>query len=591
MDLLSSRNRWHSPAILVGIALLVVACGSKEPPAAASNEPPANASNAAASQAAASDGTDQAAAIPASAVTSWSPEALEELLAPIALYPDPILSQVLIASTNPQEVLDAGNWVLENQNLSGKALDDAATKVGFTPPVRALVNFPDTLDMMCREMDWTTQLGEAFTADQAGVLDAVQRLRKQAESVGNLQTSPQMTVDNETQDGKEVIVLKPAPSGEVYVPSYDPVAVYAPPPATAVAPATTTTTTTTESTGHSTGALVTTGLLAFGAGMLVNELFDDDDHYHNYGYPNYGYGSMPYYPPYPYRPAYGNGYYPNHGYRPPSGYGGHYGGNYVNNGNVVINTGGNDYFNRYDGKGNGSAYGQNGRAKSPITAANPKRSDLNDLNKRQPRPMPADVQRPSTKATASDWKGKSSYAGAANSATRTPAASNRSAKTNAGPAGQAQRPAPKVQGSYKGGSSATSRDTARPTTGATPSVNRDSAGQSTYQGNKSAKNDRGYQPQASNKQVSKPQTSNQQVSRPQASNQQASRQQQQPSRPTPSQKAAPQGGSHNTAMSGANHGSADRQASNRGKQSMPQGAHSKGSAKGGGGGGGGKKKR
>ncbi len=571
MDFLSTRSRWHSPAILVCIAFLVVACGSKEPPAGASNT--------AAQQTAAPDGTDQTAAIPASGVTSWSPEALEELLAPIALYPDPILSQVLIASTNPQEVLDAGNWLLENQNLSGKALDDATTRIGFTPPVRALVNFPDTLDMMCRELDWTTQLGEAFTADQAGVLDAVQRLRKQAESVGNLQTSPQMTVDNETQDGKEVIVLKPAANGEVYVPSYDPVAVYAPPPATAVAPATTTTTTTTESTGHSTGTLVMTGLLAFGAGMLVNELFDDDDDY--YKYPKYGYGSMPYYPPYPYRPAYGNGYYPSHGYRPPSNYGGRYGGNYVNNGNVVINTGGNDYFNRYDGKGKGNNYGQNGKARSPITQARPNRPELNDLNKRQPRSMPADVQRPSSKATASDYKGKNSYGGA-----KTPAASNRSAKTNAGPSGQAQRPAPKVQGSYKGGSSASNRDVTRPSTGGTPSVNRGSAGQSTYQGNKSAKNDRGYQPQASKQQVSRPQPSKQP-----ASKQQVSRPQQQPSRPTPSQQPARQQGSHSTATSGANRGSADRQASQRGKQSMPQGAHSKGGGGKGGNSGGGKKKR
>jgi hypothetical protein len=568
MDLLPTRSRWHSPAILVGIAFLVVACGSKEPPA--------EASNAAAQQAAAPDGTDQAAAIPASGVTSWSPEALEELLAPIALYPDPILSQVLIASTNPQEVLDAGNWLLENQNLSGKALDDATTKIGFTPPIRALVNFPDTLDMMCRELDWTTQLGEAFTADQAGVLDAIQRLRKQAESVGNLQTSPQMTVDNETQDGKEVIVLKPAANGEVYVPSYDPVAVYAPPPATAVAPATTTTTTT-ESTGHSTGTLVATGLLAFGAGMLVNQLFHDDDYKYKYYYPNYGYGGMPYYPPYPYRPAYGNGYYPAHGYRPPPGYGGRYGGNYVNNGNIVINTGGNDYWNRYDGKGKATTYGQNGRAKSPITEARPNRPELNDLNKRQPRPMPADAQRPSSKATASDWKGKSSYAGAS----KAPAAADRSAKTNAGPSGQAQRPAPKVQGSYKGGSSAANRDVARPSAGTTPSANRASARPSTYQGDKSGGADRGYQQQARPRQASNQQAAKQQASRPQ----------QQPSRPTPSQQPARQQGSHNTAMSGASHGSADRQASQRGKQSMPQGARSKGGGAKRGNSGGGKKKR
>jgi len=83
---------------------------------------------------------------------TWTPEALEELLAPIALYPDPVLSQMLIASTNPQEVLDAGNWLLQNTELKGKALDDAAATVGFTPPIRALVQFPETVDMMCLEL-------------------------------------------------------------------------------------------------------------------------------------------------------------------------------------------------------------------------------------------------------------------------------------------------------------------------------------------------------------------------------------------------------------------------------------------------------
>jgi hypothetical protein len=124
----------------------------------------------------------------------------------------------------------------------------------------------------------------------------------------------------------------------VYVPTYDPQAVYAPAPAAAAAPAatTTTTTTTTEKSGHSTGTLVTTGLLAFGAGMLVNEIFDDDDDYHGYNYPNYGYGGMPYYPPYPYRPSYGGGYYPSNGYnRPPN-----YNSGFQNTGNIYVNTGG-----------------------------------------------------------------------------------------------------------------------------------------------------------------------------------------------------------------------------------------------------------
>lgn len=564
MQVRSARSRWQSPAILLGIALTIAACGSKEPPAGGS----ATANQ----QGAASAGPDAGTAATAGP-SSWTPEALEELLAPVALFPDPVLSQVLIASTNPQEVLDAGNWVIENQALKGKALGDAATKVGFTPPVLALIQFPDTLDMMCRELDWTTQLGEAFTADQAGVLDAIQRLRKQAESVGNLQTSPQMTVDNQTEDGKEVIVLKPASNGEVYVPSYDPVAVYAPPAETTVAPAATTTTTTTESTGHSTGALITTGLLSFGAGMLVNELFDDDDDH--YKYPNYGYGGMPYYPPYPYRPAYGNGYYPSNGYRPPSGYGGRYGGNYVNNGNIVVNTGGKDYWNRYEGNGRGTGYGQNRKTSSPITAARPNRPELNELNKRQPRPMPADVKRPSTTQTASDWKGQKSYAGNAKSAT-----DRTGAYKGGGAAGPQARPAPKVQGSYAGGS-AKSRDAARQSGGAASTAGRTASNQSAYKGaagnpasqgaaGKAAKGaDRGYSQPAPRPQ--------QQASRPAASQKPS-----QQDRSRSQQQAANRGG-HNTAMSGASQGSADRKASQRGKQSMPQGAHSKGGGHGGGG--------
>ena len=87
---------------------------------------------------------------------------------------------------------------------------DAAAAIGFTPPVRALLQFPDTLDMICRELGWTTELGEAFIADQAGVLDAVQRLRRQAKDVGNLKTSKEMKVETVKQEGKEVVTVVPA---------------------------------------------------------------------------------------------------------------------------------------------------------------------------------------------------------------------------------------------------------------------------------------------------------------------------------------------------------------------------------------------
>src|SRR5688572_446934 len=258
---------------------------------------------------------------------TWTPEALEELAAPIALYPDVVLGHVLAASTNPQEVLDAGNWLIAHQDLTGSALDNEATKLGFSPSTRALLQFPETVDMMCMKLDWTTQLGQAFTADQGAVLDAVQRLRTQAKDVGNLESSAQLAVATETEGDKEIVTVKPANPEVVYVPTYDPVAVYAPPPANIPPPTTvpvattTTTTTTTESTdkGHSTGSLITTGLLAFGAGLLVNEVFDDDDDWDDY-HPNYYsggmyYGSRPYYPPPPslHQPPSRSGFYPAHG--------------------------------------------------------------------------------------------------------------------------------------------------------------------------------------------------------------------------------------------------------------------------------------
>ena len=205
----------------IAATLALAGCGSQDAPTpaptAAAPAPPA-----------------AAAATPG----SWTPEALEELLAPIALYPDVVLGHVLTASTNPQEVLDAGNWLIDNQDLDGAAIDTEAGKLGLSPSVRALLQFPEALDMMCMQMAWTTELGQAFTADQGAVLDAVQRLRAQAKEVGNLASSPQLKVETESQDGKEIITVDPPSPEVVYVPKYDPQAVYAPPPATIPPPRT-----------------------------------------------------------------------------------------------------------------------------------------------------------------------------------------------------------------------------------------------------------------------------------------------------------------------------------------------------------------
>jgi hypothetical protein len=271
----------HALVASISIALLTLgACKKEEAPAAPAAAAPAPAVAAPPPPPPSAEQMAQAAEDRSNTLeaddTTWSPEAMEELLAPIALYPDTVLEQVLVASTNPQEVLDAGNWLFDNPTLKGKALDEAAETKGFTPPVLALVQFPETVDMLCQEMAWTTELGQAYVNDQAGVMEAVQRLRRQASDVGNLKSSPQMTVSTQTVDKVQYVTVSPPSPQIVYVPQYDPVAAYAPPPP---APAAAPTTTTVVQEGHSDGAMLTTAIFAFGAGMLVNEIFDDDDDY------------------------------------------------------------------------------------------------------------------------------------------------------------------------------------------------------------------------------------------------------------------------------------------------------------------------
>jgi hypothetical protein len=304
--------------------------------------------------------------VPAVAVTqaSWAPDALEELLAPIALYPDALLSQILAASINSQEVLDGGNWLIENQDLNGDALDAAAEKVGFGPAMRALLQFPTVVDMMCQQMDWTRQLGSAFTSDQKAVLDAVQRLRKQAAEVGNLKTSPQQTVETKTENATTIIEVKPADPMVVYVPQYDPQVIYVqppPPPPPPPAPAATTTTVIHEDDDSDE---VAAGLIGFGIGVLVAGAFHDD-YYCGWGYGSVYMGGRPFYPPaYAYRPVYGPAFRPAYGYAPPAGYRNNYRSGYRSGNNVVINN--NDYYGRFSDnknlKGNQGANSPLGRS-------------------------------------------------------------------------------------------------------------------------------------------------------------------------------------------------------------------------------------
>ena len=177
--------------------------------------------------------TPQAAAPQPADPPPLSKEQLEQVVAPIALYPDDLLSQVLMASTYPLEVVQAARWASQNPNVKGKALEDAMAKQSWDPSVKGLVAVPQTLQMMSDKLDWTQQLGDAFLDDQGAVLDAVQRLRQKAEGTGNLKTSPQMKVSKvsnttPSSGGQPVerIIVERADPAVAYVPVYDPNVVY-----------------------------------------------------------------------------------------------------------------------------------------------------------------------------------------------------------------------------------------------------------------------------------------------------------------------------------------------------------------------------
>jgi uncharacterized protein DUF3300 len=158
---------------------------------------------------------------------------LDSLVAPIALYSDPLLAQTLAASTYPLEVIQLQQWMANNKYLKDKALVDAVAKQPWDPSVQAMAAFPDVVQRMAGNIQWTTDLGNAFLAQQSDVMDAVQRMRAKAQGTGNLKTNAQQKVETQTvEGGKQVIVVEQANPDVVYVPSYDPQMVYgAPPPA------------------------------------------------------------------------------------------------------------------------------------------------------------------------------------------------------------------------------------------------------------------------------------------------------------------------------------------------------------------------
>jgi Protein of unknown function (DUF3300) len=149
-------------------------------------------------------------------------EELGQMLAPIALYPDDLLTQIMIASTYPLEIVQAARWATKNKDLKGDALTEALEKEDWDPSVKSLVNFPDVLSKMNENLEWTQKLGDAFLAQQKEVMDTIQMLRKKAQEAGNLKTTEQQKVVVE----QETIVIQPAQPDVVYVPSYSPAVVY-----------------------------------------------------------------------------------------------------------------------------------------------------------------------------------------------------------------------------------------------------------------------------------------------------------------------------------------------------------------------------
>lgn len=158
-----------------------------------------------------------------------SPAQLDDLVAPIALYPDPLLGQLLVASTYPLEIVEAQQWLTQNRGLQGQALMDAARQQNWDPSVQAMVAFPNVLATMNQDVQWTTALGNAFLAQQSDVMAAVQRMRGRAQANGKLNSTPQQTVTSQTQDGQTAINVTPTDPQVIYVPQYNPVYVWGPP--------------------------------------------------------------------------------------------------------------------------------------------------------------------------------------------------------------------------------------------------------------------------------------------------------------------------------------------------------------------------
>ena len=183
-----------------------------------------------------------------------SAKELQALVAPIALYPDSLVAQILTASTFPDQVAVADYWIEQNKNLTGNSLMKAVNKQSWDPSVKALTQFVSVLNNMAKNLSWTSSLGEAYHNQQAEVMAAIQALRAEAKAKGNLESNSQMTV---VQQSPQVIVIQPANPQVVYVPQYNPAVIYGTPYVTP---------------GYTAGDVAAAGIIGFGAGIAVGAM-------------------------------------------------------------------------------------------------------------------------------------------------------------------------------------------------------------------------------------------------------------------------------------------------------------------------------
>src|SRR5215472_887508 len=270
-----------------------------------------------------------------------STNVLESLVAPVALYPASLVAQILTASTFPDQVAIADYWLEQNKSLTGSALGQAVDKQSWDPSVKALTEFPSVLDNMAKNLTWTSSLGEAYHNQQSEVMTAIQTLRAQAKAKGNLKSTSQITV---VQQSPQTIVIQPTNPQIVYVPQYSPAVVYGTPYVTPgyVAPA------------YSGGDVAAAGIIGFGAGIAVGAMMGGGCCSWGYSSWNCGWhGTAVVY--------HGGAYYGNAGW-----HGGYYNGGYHSSyGYNNYNHYGNNYNNSYHGGDNnynrnsGNTYNRN----------------------------------------------------------------------------------------------------------------------------------------------------------------------------------------------------------------------------------------